>query len=1333
MKGMKMKILLIGEEEDAKELKSTLRRILEPIHDIFTVDLRGVEDAVHKQNPDLVVFEGKVTNRLLKILKHMKTAAASMQVLILADPSDKNYKDIIEQGADGLLIKPFKEMELLAMINAAMETRTKVKALLENKRITSEDVELFHNLLDSSPDWECLLDTQGHYSYVSPSCAEVTGYQAKEFMEDPGLLEDITCSEDLPLLQEHLAWAQSSVEQSKIEFRVKHRNGEVRWISHVCQPFYNKAGKLLGRRVSNRDITEHKQMAIALQENEAAIRRITDNMTDLISETDAYGVFCYVSPSYQQVLGYSQEELLGKSAFELIHPEDAPEMRAVFQEGVEKKAGATAVYRFRHAEGYYLWVETIGKIMLDDGDHVTGAVFASRDITKRRLAEEERNRLFNLSLDMLCIADLDGYLLELNPTWEKTLGWKQEELLSRPYLEFVHPDDRKTTAAAANGLVEGQPAINFVNRYRCKDGSYRWLSWKSLPLVEEKKVYCVVRDITETRKTEEALQKAHAQMEQKVKERTAELTRVNQELTDEMAARSQADTALRESEEHFRLITENMNDVVWLFSADSKRTLYISPSYEQVWGLSCQELYENPQAFLQAVHPDDLDAVQSAYEEYSVTGVLNLIYGIMRPDGAVRWVNAQAWPAKNELGVIIGHLGRAVDITELKLEEAKLKEVNETLMYKDQQLSSIIETQQEMICRFLPDTTLTFVNQAYCRAFGLTEEALLGKKFLELLPAEHSSAITEGLSELSAENLTRTIIHDLVLPNGSRVWQEWTDYAILNAQNEVIEFQAIGRDITQQKQAEKEIRDQRDELDMLYSFSTGMRAAKSIKELYSQVITESCRLMQADGGMIVLLSRDETHFTITAGNGCFINSVDQTFPVGQGLSSRVLKTREPIISENYSAETQAIPLEDVDEIGPTVLVPLQSEEALIGVLAISRLRGINIPPFTSAEADTLLAIGEIAGNALRRQLLFDNVEKHLKQIQALRNIDMAITGSLDLRVTFNVILDEITRLLGTDGAAILRLEPYTMLLKYEAWRGFRYANPKELFLRLGEGLAGRVAMERNSIHIPDILEIDQDLRQSSLLEKEGFASYHAVPLIAKGHVQGVLEIYHRKPFNSSGEWLDFFETLAGQTAIAIDNAELFHGMEKTNFELIQAYDSTIEGWAHALDLKNEETEEHSRRVTDMTLFIAREMNIKEEDLIHVKRGALLHDIGKMGIPDEILLKPGQLNDEEWEIMRRHPVYAYQMLASIDYLRPALDIPYCHHEKWDGSGYPRGLKGNEIPLPARIFAVVDVYDALTSDRPYRRAWSREKALEHILQESGKHFDPQVVNIFLREMK
>ena len=268
------------------------------------------------------------------------------------------------------------------------------------------------------------------------------------------------------------------------------------------------------------------------------------------------------------------------------------------------------------------------------------------------------------------------------------------------------------------------------------------------------------------------------------------------------------------------------------------------------------------------------------------------------------------------------------------------------------------------------------------------------------------------------------------------------------------------------------------------------------------------------------------------------------------------------------------------------------------------------------------------------------------------------------------------------------------------------------------------------VYIPDLMAENTGFLRSNLIATERFKAYIAVPLIAKGEVKGVLEIFQRAPLNLDDERKSFLEMLAGQAALAVDNAQLFEGLEKANVELTMAYDATIGGWSQALELRDQETQGHSNRVLALTLRLATAMGLSDKEMQAIRRGVLLHDIGKMGIPDAILHKPGPLTDEEWQIMRQHPQFAYDMLAPIVYLRNALDIPYSHHEKWDGTGYPRGLKAESIPLSARMFAVVDVYDALTSNRPYRGAWSKEKTVEYIIEQSGKHFDPYVVEMFLK---
>jgi PAS domain S-box-containing protein len=357
----------------------------------------------------------------------------------------------------------------------------------------------------------------------------------------------------------------------------------------------------------------------------------------------------------------------------------------------------------------------------------------------------------------------------------------------------------------------------------------------------------------------------------------------------------------------------------------------------------------------------------------------------------------------------------------------------------------------------------------------------------------------------------------------------------------------------------------------------------------------------------------------------------------------------------------------------------------------------------------------------------EKLQQHFQRLAALRAIDLAITTNFDLRLIFNLLLDQGLPQLRVDAAAVLLLNPHLQILEYAAGRGFWGEAIARSRVPLGEGPAGRAALERRNIYIQDLSNLGS---AGQGLEGEGFVSAYVIPLVIKGAVKGVLELFHRAPLAVKPDWKDFAEMIAEQAAIAIDNIALFEDLQRSNTNLALAYDTTLEGWSRALDLRDRETEGHTKRVVELTLRLGRAMGMSELELAHVRRGAILHDIGKMAIPDSILLKPAPLTEEEWEIMRRHPVYAYEMLSPIDYLRPALDIPYCHHEKWDGTGYPRQLRGEQIPPAARIFAVVDVWDALRSGRPYRAPWPHDKVLEHIRSLSGFYFDPRVVEQFLK---
>lgn len=368
--------------------------------------------------------------------------------------------------------------------------------------------------------------------------------------------------------------------------------------------------------------------------------------------------------------------------------------------------------------------------------------------------------------------------------------------------------------------------------------------------------------------------------------------------------------------------------------------------------------------------------------------------------------------------------------------------------------------------------------------------------------------------------------------------------------------------------------------------------------------------------------------------------------------------------------------------------------------------------------------------AAARKIAEEQAQKRLTHLSALHTIDTMITASLDLRETLRVFLDQALTQLRLHAADILLLSPHTLSLDYFAGRGFARHDIKKSKERLGQGSAGLAALERRIVQISDLRnDTEQQFVRQELIKDEGFIAYFALPLVAKGEVKGVLELFHRTSFSPDPEWFDFLEAFSVQAAIAIDNLTLFNHLEQSHAELILAYDTTIEGWARALELRDEDTQGHTERVTELTLRVARAYGMNEQELVHVRRGALLHDIGKMGVPDSILMKNGPLTEEEQAIMQRHPAYAFEMLLPIAYLRPALDIPYCHHERWDGSGYPRGLKALAIPLAARIFSIVDIWDALTSERRYHPAWPRDKVLDYLRSISGIYLDPKIVTLFL----
>jgi response regulator RpfG family c-di-GMP phosphodiesterase len=515
------------------------------------------------------------------------------------------------------------------------------------------------------------------------------------------------------------------------------------------------------------------------------------------------------------------------------------------------------------------------------------------------------------------------------------------------------------------------------------------------------------------------------------------------------------------------------------------------------------------------------------------------------------------------------------------------------------------------------------------------------------------------------------------------------------------------------------------DLEIIARVTFAMRATQKPADVIKITLDSVADLLNPDAAAIMLLDPNGTHLIIEKAVGSWASHELQRFEIEGTITGEVLKTGSPFFEAQLSQSADKR-LQDYQELNggldTLVLLPLVAEEQTIGVLALA-----DSNPFDLKDLSAFETVANISANNIHRATLYARTRRQLEQLNSLRTIDLAINTSLDLNVIMNVLLDQVTAQLKVDAADVLLLDSLNTL-RYQSGRGFTSQLIEQTQLRVGEGSAGRAAKERGLVSLPDISKAPADLSRSQLVSAEGFASHYAVALEAKGKIVGVLEVFNRTPLNPDQDWIGFLETLAGQAAIAIQNAELFENLEEAKSELEVAYDATLEGWVRALDLRDEETEGHTQRVTEMSLRLAKAAGITNGDLPSVWRGALLHDIGKIAIPDSVLNKPGPLDDEEWMLMKMHPIYARQLLSPIEYLRASMEIPYRHHEKWDGSGYPEGLKGEEIPFSARMFAIIDVWDALRSDRPYRKAWSDDEAWDYIKTQAGKHFDPALVDLF-----
>jgi PAS domain S-box-containing protein len=758
----------------------------------------------------------------------------------------------------------------------------------------------------------------------------------------------------------------------------------------------------------------------------------------------------------------------------------------------------------------------------------------------------------------------------------------------------------------------------------------------------------------------------------------------------------------------YQMVFEHTRDVILLVRVVDGQILDANRAAEQTYGYSRTELLERTILDLRA--PQSHDAMVELLEQASAQGILfETVH--RRWDGTCFPVEVSS--TGSDLKGQRVNLSIIRDISERKKAEQEIHE-----------LAEFPEKNPNPVIRIDPQGTLLFANAASAAMLAALTGPVKGQ-FPETFQALVAEIIASGQSREIEIQAGETVYSILFHPIPGENY-----------------LHAYGRDITAQKLADRKL----SHINRLYAVLSQISQMTPRAKTQQQLFQQACQVLVDDGqfrmvwiGMVDPENLEVKPIAWAGVEDGFLSRVNVSArmdPEGQGPTGRSVTERRLIVCNDTINDPKLnVWMDEMERMKYRSLAafPLTVHGHILGSMTVlSEQTDI----FDSREVELLEKVASVLSfgldtleQAAQREAAELKIHQQIEQLSALRAIDRSILSGMGLEQTLDVLLEKILHLLRVDAADILLYNPKNKTIHTASALGLAPSPLRNVVLTMGESHAGKVALEKTLEFIPDLGCIDDSLTEKIRAAGEKFTSYLALPLVAKGALKGVLQLFQVGSLNPEVEWLGFLQALADQAAIAIDNAQLYDEQVLANLRLVQAYDKTIEGWSRALDLRDHETEGHSQRVTEMTEKLARAMDIPEDEMIHVRWGALLHDIGKVGVPDMILLKPGPLTEEEWMVMRRHPAFAYELLDPIDFLRSALDIPYCHHERWDGSGYPWGLAGEDIPLVARIFAVVDSWDALLSDRPYRPGWKLERVLAYIREQSGKLFDPQVVDVFL----
>ncbi len=845
-----------------------------------------------------------------------------------------------------------------------------------------------------------------------------------------------------------------------------------------------------------------------------------------------------------------------------------------------------------------------------------------------------------------------------------------------------------------------------------------------------------------------------------VQERTAALSQANETLRAEMAEREQAQKALQEGENRYRMLFEANPHPMWVYDIETLAFLVVNDAAVAHYGYSQEEFFQmtikdiRPEEEIPALM-DNLGRERLAFESSGP-------WKHRKKDGTIIQVEIRSHGL-----VLNGRPARLVTVNDI----TERLQAENTMIRKADEMTALYETTHDLVIeQDLTQLLHTIVERA-ARLVGATGGGLYlsepGSRQIRCVVSynikrDYTGVILkygEGAAGVVAETGKPMIVDNYPTWEGRAalfeedrpfisvlsVPMQWQDHIfgvlhVLDNQRPhafdqehlkiVTLFASQAAIAVENARLFESEQRRRREAAALAEVSRDISGSLQLDYVLERIATHAKELLNAGTSAVYLSEPPQPVLRASAAIGPDAEEIKHDpLSIGEGILGGIAARKVGEIVNKPIEDQRAIIVKGTDWLPYEHLMgaPVVSKDQLVGLIAVWRVGAGN--EFNSSDLDFLTNLAGQVAVAIENARLFENTRQRMLEIEAVHTVSTALRSAQTLNEALPIILDQLMSLLNAGGASLEIVDAQNGEIITELAHGV-WVPVTGLRTPLGTGISGQVIATGKPYISTDVVAEGKSVHPELF---KGLNHVACVPVIAQHQPIGTLWIGRQTPILI--EEVSLLSAIGEMVGNAIQRMRLHEQMEHllddvqvANRELSQAYDTTLEGWAKALELRDKETEGHSRRVSDLTVRLAHCIGVTEPELTHIRRGVLLHDIGKMGIPDQLLKKTGPLTKDEWIEMRKHPQYAYDLLYPITYLRSALDIPYCHHERWDGSGYPRGLKGAEIPLAARIFTVVDVYDALSYDRPYRSAWPKQRVLHYLHEYSGKHFDPQIVVTF-----